>query len=126
MHDAGTIFAVLVYIGGALGPVAGIMLVDFYLIRRRNYDLGSFYSRTGEYEYSGGWNPRALAATAFGLLVAFVGVYTPLFGLDSLGFLSAYTWFLGLAVSAVAYAILMPKEGPEIAEPAMGIAEDLG
>jgi NCS1 family nucleobase:cation symporter-1 len=45
---------VLGYIGGALGPVAGIMLVDFYLIRRRKYDLGSFYSRTGEYEYSSG------------------------------------------------------------------------
>lgn len=59
MHDAGTIFAVLGYIGGALGPVAGIMLVDFYLSRRRNYDLNSFYTKTGDYEYSGGWNPAS-------------------------------------------------------------------
>lgn len=101
------------------------MLVGFYLIRRRNYDLGSFYSRTGECEYSSGWNTRALAATALGFLVAFVGVYAPLLGLDSLGSLSVYIWFLGIAVSAVAYAILMPKESPEVAEPAMEIAEDL-
>ncbi len=125
MHDAGTIFAVLGYIGGALGPVAGIMLVDFYLIRRRNYDLDSFYTKTGDYEYSGGWNPRALIATALGLIVAFVGVYAPLLGLDALGFLSAYTWFLGLAASALAYAILMPKESPELTEPALEIAEEL-
>ncbi len=125
MHDAGTIFAVLGYIGGALGPVAGIMLVDFYLIRRRNYDLDSFYTKTGDYEYSGGWNPRALIATALGLIVAFVGVYAPLLGLDALGFLAAYTWFLGLAASALAYAVLMPKESPELAEPALEIAEEL-
>lgn len=107
MDNAATIFAVLGYIGGALGLVAGIMLADFYLIRRRNYDLGSFYTRGGLYEYSGGWNLRAIAATAIGLVVAFVGVFAPLVGVESLGFLSAYTWFLGLAVSFFAYALLM-------------------
>ena len=127
MDDAGTIFAVLGYIGGALGPVAGIMLADFYLIRRRNYDLESFYTRDGDYEYAGGWNPKAVAATAIGLAVAFVGVLAPLAGLDSLGFLSGYTWFLGLAVAFFAYAFLMRSERtPETAaEPAMEIAEEL-
>jgi NCS1 family nucleobase:cation symporter-1 len=126
MHDAATIFAVLGYIGGALGPVAGIMLADFYLIRRRNYDLSSFYKRDGEYEYASGWNPRAIGATALGLAVAFVGVYGPLLGLDALGFLSSYTWFLGLAVSAVAYAALMRSERSDVApEPALEIAEEL-
>jgi len=48
-----------------------------------------------------------------------------LLGLDALGFLAAYTWFLGLAASALAYAILMPKESPELAEPALEIAEEL-
>ena len=127
MDDAGTIFAVLGYIGGALGPVAGIMLADFYLIRRRNYDLESFYIRDGEYEYAGGWNLRAIAATVIGLAVAFVGVFAPLVGLESLGFLSGYTWFLGLIVAFFAYTFLMRTErAPEsAAEPAMEIAEEL-
>jgi len=128
MHNAATIFAVLGYIGGALGPVAGIMLADFYLIRRRNYDLTSFYTRTGDYEYVSGWNPRALIATAIGLVVAFVGVFGPLLGFDGLGFLASYTWFLGLAVSFVAYTLLMRSEREEsaaFAEPAMEIAKEL-
>jgi nucleobase:cation symporter-1, NCS1 family len=127
MENAATIFAVLGYIGGALGPVAGIMLADFYLIRRRNYDLDSFYTRDGDYEYAGGWNPRAIAATAIGLIVAFVGVFAPLLGIDSLGFLAGYTWFLGLAVSFVAYTALMRSQRAPavVAEPAMEIAEEL-
>ena len=127
MDNAATIFAVLGYIGGALGPVAGIMLADFYLVRRRNYDIDSFYTRDGEYEYTRGWNPRAIAATVIGLVVAFVGVFAPLLGFDSLGFLSGYTWFLGLAVSFFAYTALMRSQRtPEsAAEPAMEIAEEL-
>ena len=128
MDNAATIFAVLGYIGGALGPVAGIMLADFYLVRRRNYNLSSFYRRDGDYEYTGGWNLRAIAATALGLIVAFVGVIAPIAGLPGLGFLAAYTWFLGLVVSFVAYTMLMSPERAEsadLAEPAMEIAEEL-
>lgn len=73
------------------------------------------------------WNPKAIAATAIGLVVAFVDVFVPLVGLDSLGFLSGYTWFLGLAVSFFAYAYLMRAErtAESEAEPAMEIAEEL-
>ena len=128
MDNAQTIFAVLGYIGGALGPVAGIMIADFYVVRRRNYDLASFYKKDGNYEYTGGWNLRALAATALGLVVAFAGVFGPLLGLSFLGSLSHYTWFLGLGVSLVAYAALMSQERTEsaqVAEPALEIAEEL-
>lgn len=42
-----SIFRVLGYIGGALGSVAGIMIADFYLVRRSNHDLDSFYDKRG-------------------------------------------------------------------------------
>lgn len=113
------------YIGGALGPVAGIMLADFYLVRRRNYDLESFYVTDGDYEYSRGWNLRTIAATALGLVVAFIGVYAPLVGLGSLSVLAGYTWFLGLAVSFFAYAFLMRSVRARNAESASEVAPEL-
>ncbi len=128
MDNASTIFAVLGYIGGALGPVAGIMLADFYLVRRRNYNLESFYVTDGDYEYSKGWNLRAIAAAALGLLIAFVGVYAPLLGFESVGVLAGYTWFLGLAVAFIAYTFLMRSvraQNEDAAEPAMEIAPEL-
>ena len=91
MENAATIFALLGYVGGALGPVAGIMLADFHLIRRRNYDLDRFYTRDGQYDYAGGCNPKVMAVTAVGLALAIVEVFAPLVGLDSLGFLAGYT-----------------------------------
>lgn len=88
MDQPDAIFRVLGYIGGALGPVAGIMIADFYLVRRRNYDIGSFYTKTGDYEYQNGWNPKALIATALGVLVAFIGLVVP-----ALSILLSYSWF---------------------------------
>jgi len=77
--------------------------------------------RTGEYECRNGWNPKALIATALGILVAFVGLVVP-----ALSTLLSCSWFLGLGVAFVAYAVLMRSERPEAApEPAMEIAEEL-
>jgi NCS1 family nucleobase:cation symporter-1 len=112
MENAATIFALLGYIGGALGPVAGIMLADFHLIRRRNYDLDRFYTRDGQYDYVGGWNPKVMAVTAVGL--------------DSLGFLAGYTWFVGLAVAYFARAVLRrPQRSAVAPEPTMETGEEL-
>ncbi len=121
MDNPDTIFKVLGYIGGALGPVAGIMIADFYLVRRSNYDLDSFYDKRGMYGYSGGWNPKALIATALGIIVAFVGLVVP-----PLSALLSYSWGLGLVVALVAYTMLMRAERAQsTAEPAMEIAEEL-
>lgn len=108
-QDAEVIFSVLGYIGGALGPVGGIMLADFYLVRRRHYDLRSFYVRGGEYEYTNGWNLRAVAATALGLIVSFVGLV-----IQPLAVLLDYSWFVGLAVAFVAYSLLMRNTAEEV------------
>jgi NCS1 family nucleobase:cation symporter-1 len=103
--DAARIFKVLNVIGGALGPVAGIMLVDFFVLRRRSYDIGSFYSRSGEYSYRDGWNVRGLLALAVGLFAALAGNVIP-----GLGGLANYAWFIGLAVGGVAYYLAMAPD----------------
>jgi NCS1 family nucleobase:cation symporter-1 len=101
-ENAARVYNVLNVIGGALGPVAGIMLADFFFVRRRRYDLDAFYERDGAYGYAGGWNVRALVALAVGLSCGLVGHVVP--SLDSL---NDYSWFIGLAIGALMYLALM-------------------
>lgn len=101
-ENADRIFSVLNVIGGALGPVAGIMLVDFFLLRKKSYDVRSFYTRSGQYAYQSGWNVRGLSALAVGLFAALAGNVVP-----GLGGLADYAWFIGLGVGGLAYYFAM-------------------
>lgn len=101
-ENASTIFNVFGYIGGALGPVAGIMIADFYLVRKREYDLESFYTKSGAYAYINGWNPRAYIALILGFAASFLGVFIP-----ELATLKDYSWFIGVGVGCISYVLLM-------------------
>ncbi|MCL6577746.1 MAG: NCS1 family nucleobase:cation symporter-1 [Kyrpidia sp.] len=104
--NANTIFAILGAIGGTLGPVAGIMIGDFYFVRRRNCDMAAFYSRNGPYSYSNGWNFRALVAMGIGTILSLIGLFVP-----PLSGLYAYSWFLGVGAGLIVYVFLMrPRE----------------
>src|ERR1700746_3005855 len=96
---------ILGWLGGYaafLGPVAGIMICDYFLIRRRVLQVDDLYLRGGVYEYSRGFNWRALVALAAGAGTALVGLVVP-----SLRPLYDYSWFVGFAVSFVGYYGLM-------------------
>ncbi len=92
----------LVSYSGLLGPVAGIMIADYFLVRGTRLDTESLYRREGPYEYRKGFNPRALVALAAGVLAALVGLAVP-----ELRFLYDYAWFVGFAVAALLYIALM-------------------
>jgi nucleobase:cation symporter-1, NCS1 family len=81
-----------------LGPVAGIMICDYFLIKRRRLAVNDLYLRGGEYEYSGGFNWRAVLALVAGSAVALSGLVAP-----GLRFLYDYSWFVGFTVSFVIY-----------------------
>src|SRR5262249_53655053 len=98
------IFGWLVGYSGLLGPIAGIMIADYFVVRSRSLNPVDLYRRGGIYEYSSGFNYRALVALALGVIVALVGLLLP-----SLRWLYDYAWFVGFFVSAVAYALLMGK-----------------
>jgi NCS1 family nucleobase:cation symporter-1 len=73
------IFGWLIGYSGLLGPVAGIMVCDYFLIRKTELDVNSLYHRQGAYHYSKGINPRAVVALVLGVGVALVGLWvTPL------------------------------------------------
>jgi len=93
------------WLGGyaaVLGPVAGIMICDYYLVRRKRLLVNDLYLRGGEYEYSSGFNWRAIAALVIGSAVALMGLVIP-----SVRFLYDYSWFVGFAVAFVSYYTLM-------------------
>jgi NCS1 family nucleobase:cation symporter-1 len=98
------IFGWLIGYSGLLGPVAGIMVADYFLIRGTRLDTVSLYRRGGPYEYSRGVNPRAIIALAAGVVVALIGLAVP-----SLRFLYDYAWFVGFFVAASSYYVLMLK-----------------
>jgi len=85
-----------------LGPVAGIMICDYFLVRKRNLQVEDLYLRGGVYEYSRGFNWRAVAALAVGAGTALVGLAVP-----SVRVVYDYSWFVGFAVSFASYYALM-------------------
>jgi NCS1 family nucleobase:cation symporter-1 len=96
------IFGWLVGYSGLLGPVAGIMVVDYFFIRGTRLDVASLYRRGGPYEYSNGINPRAMVALICGVVVALIGLFVP-----ALRWLYDYAWFVGFGLAAIVYLGLM-------------------
>jgi NCS1 family nucleobase:cation symporter-1 len=92
----------LVAYGGLLGPVAGIMVTDYFFIRRTKLSIHSLYHRDGIYHYSKGINPRAIVALVIGVFVAIIGIWVP-----SLHFLYDYSWFVGFFLAGALYLLMM-------------------
>jgi NCS1 family nucleobase:cation symporter-1 len=98
------IFNWLVGYSALLGPVAGIMIVDYFVIRRRELRTGELYVRGGQYEYTHGVNWRAMAALIAGVTIALLGLF-----IGPLRFLYDYAWFAGLASAGCLYWVLMRR-----------------
>jgi NCS1 family nucleobase:cation symporter-1 len=103
----GYIFQWLLGYSGGLGSIAGVMITDYWLIRKQQLVLKDLYLTTGEYSYANGWNWRAVAATIAGCTAAWIGVVVP-----ALKPLFEYAWFVGFAVSALVYYGLMKAVPP--------------
>ncbi len=97
-----SISSILIFISGLLGPVLGVMLSDYFLVRKKKLQLAELFKSDGAYSYSGGFNPAAMIALALGVLVAIIGFFVP-----ALAWLYTLSWFSGFAVSFVLYWILM-------------------
>lgn len=109
----GYIFTWLVGYSALLGPVAGILLVDYFLIRQSTVIVDDLYRKDGAYTYQGGYNPAALAALIAGVLPNIPGFLAQIKVLDPatvpmmLIDMYNYAWFIGLAIASVMYFILM-------------------
>lgn len=87
-----------------LGPIAGVMIADYYVVRKRVLHTDDLFTRGGDYEFSRGFNWRAVVALAAGIVVALVGLVVP-----ALHGLYQYAWFVGFGVSFAVYLLIMPR-----------------
>ena len=99
------IFGWLVGCSALLGPIAGIMICDYYLVRRRQLIVEDLYRRRGAYEFRNGFNPKAMIALGAGIAIALIGLAVP-----AVRWLYDYAWFVGFLISAVLYFLSMQRQ----------------
>ncbi len=109
------IFTWLDVYSGFLGPIAAILIADYWVFRRTTLKVIELYESSGQYYYKHGYNPLAIWALAAGIVVSLIGKVVP-----SLVWLFNYSWFVGFAVSFIVYLLLMNARyhGPVITEEA--------
>jgi NCS1 family nucleobase:cation symporter-1 len=95
---SGYIYTWLLGYSGGLGSIAGVLIADYWIVRRRELRLEDLYLADGAYR---GWNWRAIAATATGCALAWVGAIVP-----ALKPLYDYAWFVGFFAAGTAHLAL--------------------
>ena len=110
---SGYIFTWLVGYSGLLGPIGGIMIVDYYVLRRQQLSVPDLYQYTGRYAYRHGVNWAAMLALAVGIAPNIPGFLTAIGVLEkgtvwpALVAVYNYAWFVGFLVSGGVYWLLM-------------------
>ncbi len=115
MNTAGDyIFTWLIGYSSLMGALAGILICDYWVLRRRRLDLRALFDPHGPYRYAGGFNPRALVALGVAIAPVVPGFLraasTPGGAVADPGFfdtLYTYAWFVTFGTSFVVYALLM-------------------
>ncbi len=106
------IFWTLGMLGALIGPLFGILIADFYLIRDQKVVVDDLFTleESGSYYYSRGYNPAAVIAVVVSGLLAITSVLIPKLG-DVVTWLPDYSWFLGCALGFVTYYFLAKSMG---------------
>ena len=123
---SGYIFTWLLGYSALLGPIAGILIADYYILRRKNLNLQALYQADGEYRYTGGFSLVGLTSLALAILPNIPGFLVKVGwrGKDSVPafFVNVYdyAWFLGFAIAFAAYVVLrrLSSSPVIVAEPA--------
>jgi NCS1 family nucleobase:cation symporter-1 len=111
----GYIFTWLVGYSSLLGPIGGIMIADYYFIRKQQLNTKDLYQYTGEYHFTNGFNYKAILALLLGILPNVPGFLTTvkIISSDAVpGWLSGiynYAWFVGFFISGVSYRLMTKR-----------------
>jgi NCS1 family nucleobase:cation symporter-1 len=114
VEDAGAyIFTWLVGYSALLGPIAGLLVADYFILRKTNLKLEELFKHDGIYGASNGWNKAGLTALVLGILPSLPGF------LHVAGFVETvphffdaiygYAWFVGFGVAALVYLVLAKR-----------------
>ncbi len=112
LETAGSyLFVWLVGYSSLLGPIAGILIADYFFVRRCRLNTDAFYRRGLEYEYNNGWNPYAILALILGIAPNLAGFLTAIGVIENapatLVALYNYAWFVGAFTSGICYYLFM-------------------
>jgi NCS1 family nucleobase:cation symporter-1 len=102
----GYIFTWLLGYSALLGPIGGIVIADYFLVRRTKLDLEGLYRLDGPYSYTKGVNWIAMLALVLGVAPNVPGFIDAAMGLEGQSFwidLYQYAWFVGFGISGVVY-----------------------
>ena len=92
----------LLLVSGFLGPILGVMLADYFIVRRMNLSIPDLFKTHGAYRFADGFNIAAIVALVIGVAVALIGMKV-----QALSWLYTLSWFTGCGASMLVYVIAM-------------------
>jgi NCS1 family nucleobase:cation symporter-1 len=90
-------------IGATMGPIFGVMMVDYYLIRKGEMNVEDLYRENGEYRFQSGWHVPAFIAAGIGALFSSI---LPNFTNWLPAWWGVYGWFFGVGIAGAIYYVL--------------------
>ena len=92
--------------GSFFGPIFGVMIIDYYFIKKKNLDNKDIFSldTNGLYFYSKGWHVKAI----YSLIIGFVFAASTIWN-ESLMIFQTYSWIIGASISSLTYYLLANK-----------------
>jgi nucleobase:cation symporter-1, NCS1 family len=102
-------------IGATMGPLLGVILVDYYLIAKGALNVDALYLENGEYRYQGGFNVIAFIAAGLGAMFSSI---LPNFSSVLPSWWGVYGWFFGVAIAGATYyalTLVVPRPHPQVA-----------
>jgi len=126
MENPTVLYSILNNVGAMLGPITGILIADFFLIRKQRLDVPELYLANGRYRAHKGYNLVSLTIMVVGTAVVMTGQFV-----DSVSWLYEYAWFVGILLGFAGYwgasAVIKQVKGglPRDMEPSGTIGEEL-
>jgi NCS1 family nucleobase:cation symporter-1 len=100
------ILAFIDTIGAFFGPLFGVMVIDFYFVKKTNLDNESIFSlkTNGSYFYFNGWHIKAIYSLILGFIFAASTIWN-----ESLMNFYSFSWIIGAFISSLTYYLLASK-----------------
>ncbi|WP_207510342.1 NCS1 family nucleobase:cation symporter-1 [Longitalea luteola] len=118
----GYIFTWLIAYSSLLGPVGGIMIADYYFIRKQQLSTADLYKTNGLYTFKNGYNYGAIIALLAGVVPNIPGFLITIKVIPAssipawISHLYNYAWFVGFFISGLAYLLMMRNYKPLVSD----------
>ncbi|KHL03890.1 nitrate reductase [Sinomonas humi] len=105
-------------LGALLGPLFGIIMTDYYVLRRQHVVVRDLFRDEGCYTYKRGWNPKAVFSFVASAAPAVVVALVPVFGA-----VAPFSWFVGAIVAALVHYAISRHDRSLVESIAVAVAE---